>query len=86
MHSKATKINLQQGLNKLFTDPNVEKARDFLQTKARFPGSGRKEVLENCGFKLLWADHITETEPPTKEELSILREQIDPERVIIGRM
>jgi glutaconate CoA-transferase subunit B len=50
------------------------------------PGYDRKGVQENCGFELLWADHITETEPPTKEELSILREQVDPERVIIGRM
>ncbi len=49
------------------------------------PGSTKEMVQENCGFELLWAKNITETPPPTKEELRILREQVDPKKYIIGR-
>ena len=34
---------------------------------------------------MLAAPEVSQTEPPTKEELRILREEIDPFRYIIGR-
>lgn len=49
------------------------------------PGYTRKTVQENCGFELLWSDKLDETKPPAKDELMILREQVDPDRYIIGR-
>jgi glutaconate CoA-transferase subunit B len=49
------------------------------------PGVTREEVQENTGFELLWADSVTETPPPTDEELRLLREEIDPQKMIIGR-
>lgn len=49
------------------------------------PGYARQDVQDNCGFELLWADAIGETEPPTDDELRILREEVDPHRYIIGR-
>jgi len=49
------------------------------------PGYNRTDIQDNCGFELLWADRITETEPPREEELRILREEVDPHRYIIGR-
>jgi len=49
------------------------------------PGVTRQEVQDNTGFDLLWSDEIRETAPPADEELKLLREQIDPGRVIIGR-
>jgi glutaconate CoA-transferase subunit B len=49
------------------------------------PGYSRKDVTENCGFELLEAACIKETLPPTGEELSILREAVDPYRYVIGR-
>ncbi len=49
------------------------------------PGSTRKDVQDNCGFELLWSDDLTETPPPTKEELNILRNQVDPKGYIINR-
>jgi len=49
------------------------------------PGYSRKDVQDNCGFELLWADDLGETLPPGKEELAILRDQIDPFRYVIGR-
>jgi len=49
------------------------------------PGHDRKDVQDNCGFELMWAADITETEPPSEEELIILREEVDPHGYIIGR-
>jgi len=49
------------------------------------PGYSRKNVQENCGFELLWAERLNDTEPPHAEELHILREEVDPHRYIIGR-
>ncbi len=44
-----------------------------------------EQVQENCGFELLKAPEVVETPPPTEEELSILRSEVDPHRYIIGR-
>jgi glutaconate CoA-transferase, subunit B len=49
------------------------------------PGYTFKDVQENCGFELLQVQKIKETKAPTHHELSILREQVDPYRYIIGR-
>ena len=49
------------------------------------PGYTSEDVQDNCGFELLWADNITETDPPHESELRILREEVDPSRYIIGR-
>jgi glutaconate CoA-transferase, subunit B len=49
------------------------------------PGYTIKDVQDNCGFELLKAPQITETAPPTEEELKILREEVDPHRYVIGR-
>jgi glutaconate CoA-transferase subunit B len=49
------------------------------------PGYTVEDVQKNCGFELLKADKIIETAPPTAEELRILREEVDPERYVIGR-
>jgi glutaconate CoA-transferase subunit B len=44
-----------------------------------------KDVQKNCGFPLLEAKEILATQPPTREELEILRKEVDPEGYIIGR-
>jgi acyl CoA:acetate/3-ketoacid CoA transferase beta subunit len=48
-------------------------------------GHTREEVVANTGFELLFAAEVGVTEPPSPAELAILREQVDPTRVIIGR-
>jgi len=48
-------------------------------------GHTREEVIENTGFELLFSDPVGVTERPTAAELRILREEVDPTRVIIGR-
>jgi glutaconate CoA-transferase, subunit B len=49
------------------------------------PGYSLQDVQDNCGFELIKAPKITETEPPTEAELKILREDVDPHRYVIGR-
>lgn len=49
------------------------------------PGYNRADVQESCGFELLWADHLADTQAPHEDELRILRDEVDPHRYIIGR-
>lgn len=43
------------------------------------PGVTVDDVISNTGFELLLADEITHNDPPTAEELSILRTEVDPD-------
>ncbi len=47
------------------------------------PGVTIDDVLENTGFELLMADEIEEYPPPTDEELRILREDVDKDKLYI---
>jgi len=49
------------------------------------PGYTRQDIQDNCGFELLWADKLEDTDPPHEDELRILREEVDPHKYIIGR-
>lgn len=42
-------------------------------------------VRANTSFDLLTRDPLETTAPPTEEQLAILREEVDPQRYIIGR-
>jgi glutaconate CoA-transferase subunit B len=48
------------------------------------PGVTIDDVIENTGFEMLIGD-VKETEPPTEEELRILREEIDPSGIVLGK-
>ncbi len=43
------------------------------------PGVTVEQVIENTGFEMLVAENVTENEPPSDEELRILREDVDPD-------
>lgn len=43
------------------------------------PGVDLQTVIENTGFELLFAENIGVNDPPTPEELKILREHVDPD-------
>lgn len=47
------------------------------------PGISVERVKESTGFDLLLADYIDENLPPTKDELQILREEVDKDRLYI---
>ena len=44
------------------------------------PGVSREQVQENTGFRLEYAADVGVTEPPTDQELKMLRE-LDPEQL-----
>ena len=56
-----------------------------MRIKSVNPGYSEKDVRDNCGFELLAHKKITETHPPSKKELNVLREEVDPYRYVIGR-
>jgi glutaconate CoA-transferase subunit B len=56
-----------------------------MQVESFHPGATFAQVQESTGFEILPAPDIKQTEAPEKEELRILREEIDPFRYIIGR-
>ncbi len=47
------------------------------------PGVTIDDIIENTGFELLMADEIEEYPPPTDEELRILREDVDKDKLYI---
>lgn len=49
------------------------------------PGCSFQDVQDNCGFELLRLTDIDETAPPSQDELDILRNEVDPTGVVIGR-
>ena len=56
-----------------------------MQVESLHPGVTVDRVRENTGFDLGRMGHITETVPPEPEELRVLRDEVDPHGVIIGR-
>lgn len=49
------------------------------------PGYSFEDVQNNCEFELLQKEKLVVTKEPTDEELTILRDQIDPNYMVIGR-
>jgi glutaconate CoA-transferase, subunit B len=48
-----------------------------------YPDVTPEQVAENTGFEVDISEATTAQEP-TEQELSILREQVDPQRLILG--
>ena len=56
-----------------------------MQVESLHPGVTFDEVQENTGFDLGQVADVVETVPPTEAELCILRDEVDPDGLIIGR-
>jgi glutaconate CoA-transferase subunit B len=48
------------------------------------PGNTLEDVLGTMGFRPLLPEHVPYTEPPSLEQLRVIREVIDPQRVYMG--
>jgi glutaconate CoA-transferase subunit B len=48
------------------------------------PGNTLEDVLSTMGFRPLMAEQVPFTEPPTAEQLRLIREEIDPQRMYMG--
>ncbi len=56
-----------------------------MRVESLHPGVTREDIVENTSFELLFNDPLVTTPKPTTEELSVLREQVDPQGLIIGK-
>jgi glutaconate CoA-transferase subunit B len=50
----------------------------WMRLKALHPGVSVEQVKENTGFELIIPDQVGQNDPPSAEELRLLREEIDP--------
>jgi glutaconate CoA-transferase, subunit B len=76
------------GPYKIITDLAVLRFNDQtkrMEVESLHPDITFQTVQENTGFALGKAESIHQTEPPKENELTILREQVDPNRYVIGR-
>lgn len=60
-------------------------ATKVMQVESLSPGVTLDQVIENTGFDLKVPDEIGTTESPSLEYLTVLREQVDPMGLLIGR-
>ncbi len=85
---EAAGLPADTGPYKVITDLAVlgfDDATRRMQVESLHPGVTFDQVQAQTGFPLLRAATIDQTEPPTGDELDILRHQVDPARYIIGR-
>jgi len=54
-----------------------------MQLLALNPGVTLEQVIENTGFEIIIPDRVDHNKPPTVEELRVLREEVDPNRLYI---
>lgn len=59
-----------------------EKTREMYLAEI-YPKVTIGEIKENTGWDLKIGDELLKTEPPTKKEIKLLREKIDPYRYYI---
>ena len=58
----------------------------YMELLAVAPEYSKEDVFKNMNFEPLVVKKIEELKPPTEEELRLLREEIDPNRGIIGKI
>ena len=49
------------------------------------PGVTVQDLVDNTSFELVIPEKVSETKPPTSKELQLLREEIDPSGIVIGK-
>lgn len=56
-----------------------------MNVESLHPGVTMADVQAKTGFEIEGGDEVRETAAPTEQELRVLREQVDPAGVVIGR-
>jgi glutaconate CoA-transferase subunit B len=75
-----------RGVTRLITPLGVltrEEGEDELTLSSANPGVSVEEVRAATGWPLAVAGRVRETEPPSGEELRLLREVLDPKRIYL---
>jgi glutaconate CoA-transferase subunit B len=76
------------GPYKIVTDLAVmgfDDATKAMMVESLHPGVEIDKVQAETGFKLIVSQKVERTAPPTEKELRILREDVDPLKLVIGR-
>jgi len=76
------------GPYKIVTDLAVmgfDDATKAMMVESLHPGVEIDKVQAETGFKLIVPQKVERTTPPTEKELRILREEVDPLKLVIGR-
>ena len=76
------------GPYKIITDLGVmgfDEKTKAMMIDSLHPGVDVDAVLSETGFELIVPSEIGRTEPPIEEELRILRDEVDPLKLVIGR-
>jgi glutaconate CoA-transferase subunit B len=76
------------GPYKIVTDLAVmgfDDATKAMMVESLHPGVEIDKVQAETGFKLIVPPKVERTTPPTEKELRILREEVDPLKLVIGR-
>ena len=85
--SRRAEVGLRGGPGKVITDKAIfgfHPETHELMLLSVHPGVTLEEVRATMGFAPLVPDHVAATEPPTAEQLRLIREVIDPERMYMG--
>jgi glutaconate CoA-transferase subunit B len=75
---------LRGGPVRVITDKAIfgfDPASQRMRLESIHPHTTREDVLANLGFQPLVPDHLPLTEPPTAEQIRLIREEIDPEGI-----
>ncbi len=64
---------------------DFEEESKRMRLKSLLPGVTQEKVIQETGFKLIIPEKITAEKKPTAEELRVLREEVDPWRVVLSR-
>jgi len=78
---------LQGGPSRVITDKAIfgfHPETKQMMLMSIHPGNTLDDVLGTMGFRPVVPEHVPTTEPPTKEQVRLIREVIDPQRMYMG--
>jgi glutaconate CoA-transferase subunit B len=78
---------LRGGPSRVITDKAVfgfDPVSKRMRLESIHPGTTLEDVLANLGFQPIVPDNLPVTEPPTAEQVRLIREEIDPEGMYAG--
>ncbi|MCR4406140.1 MAG: hypothetical protein NUW24_04335 [Anaerolineae bacterium] len=86
-YGERASAGLQGGPSRVITDKAVfgfDPESKRMRLESIHPGNTVEDVLANLSFQPIVPDAVSTTEPPTAEQVRLIREEIDPERVYAG--
>jgi glutaconate CoA-transferase subunit B len=81
------KAGLQGGPSRVITDKAIfgfHPQTKQMMLMSIHPGNSLEDVLGTMGFAPVVPQRVPQTEPPTKEQVHLIRDVIDPQRMYMG--